>query len=211
MEQAETRSVRPAEILRQAPPAEALSGVLTDYDTQLMVQLRAGNVEAGSSLVRRNFERVARYVARVVRQVPPVEDLTQDVFLQVFKAAPTYQPHARFSTWLYAIATNTARNYLARQARDRRRPLAEEGEEPQLPSRRESAPDQQLNLDELRNRVSDALSRLPVNQRIALTLVEYEELSYEQVADVLDTTVEAVRSLLRRARESLRPMLTGLI
>jgi RNA polymerase sigma-70 factor (ECF subfamily) len=197
----------------QKCPAEVVGRAadLTDLDAQLMLELRAGNTEAGNALVRRNFDRVARYVGRVVRDQRPVEDLAQEVFLQIFKAAGRYEPTAKFSTWLYRIATNTARNYLAQSyVRRRREPDPGQGG-PVVAAGADSAPERQLSLDDLRRRVADALASLPVNQRIALTLCEYEGLSYEQIAAVLDTTVDAVRGMIKRAREALRPKLRGLV
>ena len=195
--------------LRAKPARRTPLAALADLDTQLMLQLGAGDTDAGNTLVRRNFDRVARYVARIVRDRHPVEDLTQDVFLQVFKVANRYEPTARFSTWLYRIATNAARNYLTQAYVKRRRSTVDD--EPPVPARGDTAPERQLSLDELRGRVAAALSSLPVNQRIALTLFEFEGLSYEQIAAVLETTVDAVRSQLKRARETLRPKLRGLI
>jgi RNA polymerase sigma-70 factor (ECF subfamily) len=176
-----------------------------------MLELRAGNAEAGNALVRRNFDRVARYVGRVVRDQRPVEDLAQEVFLQVFRAAGRYEPTAKFSTWLYRIATNIARNYLAQPYVRRRREADPSQSGPVATAGADSAPERQLSLDDLRRRVADALASLPVNQRIALTLCEYEGLSYEQIAAVLDTTVDAVRGMIKRAREALRPKLRGLV
>ena len=197
---------------RQTPAkADAPSGVLSDFDTQLMLQVREGNPDAANALMRRNFDRVSRFIARVVRNPRPIEDLTQDVFYQVLKSAPRYEPNAKFSTWLYRIATNTARNYLSQAYVRKRRDQDPETGKPDPVDRAGSSPDRQLSLDELQARVSAAISSLPVNQRIALTLFQYEELSYEQIATVLDTTVESVRCLLKRGRESLRRKLSGLV
>lgn len=193
--------------------AKARADALADLDTQMMLQVRQGNAEVANSLVRRNFTRVSRYISRVVRDPRSVEDLTQDVFLQVLKSAHRYEPTARFSTWLYRIATNTALNHLnqayVKKQRDRTR--ESDNGQPEIVDRSNSSPERQLSLDELRIRVSAAVSTLPVKQRIALTLFQYEGLSYEQIASVLDTTVESVRSLLSRARAALRAKLSGLL
>lgn len=202
------RSSRP-----QRAPAKPVvpPGVLADLDTQLMLRVREGSPEAANALVRRNFQRVSRYIARLVRRSGPTEDLVQDVFVRVLHSSERYEPTAKFSTWLYRIATNTALNYLNRaHLKDRQEPDPQTGG-PEIPARSDSAPERDMSLDELRDRISLAIASLPVNQRIALTLFEYEELSYEQIAGVLDTTVEAVRSLLKRARGSLRGKLRGLL
>jgi RNA polymerase sigma-70 factor (ECF subfamily) len=187
-------------------PAE----VLSDLDTQLMLQARSGDRDAANTLVRRNFERISRYIARLVTDRRSVEDLTQDVFLRALSRAEQYRPTAKVTTWLYRIATNCSLNHISEKGRRRQAPDAPEGvHEP--PDRRVPTPDQQLNLDELRGRVNEAIDGLPINQRIALTLFEYEQCSYEQIAAILDVTVEAVRSLLMRARTTLRRELRGLI
>jgi RNA polymerase sigma-70 factor (ECF subfamily) len=206
-----------------APPTARQSvdaSALADLDTQLMLALRAGDTSAGNTLVRRNFERVAGYLGRLIRDPVPVEDLAQEVFLQVFKSAPRYEPTARFSTWLYRIATNAARNYLTRSGRRQQRrfgsvePGARAGPDRRIEpaqTRSDATPDQHLSLDEMRARVAAALGSLPVNQRIALTLFEFEGLSYEQIAAILEVSVDAVRGLLKRAREGLRPLLRELL
>ena len=180
-----------------------------DLDTQLMLNAAAGDPEAATSLVDRNRLRIAGYIARLVRDRRVVEDLTQDVFLLALKNADQFRPTAKVSTWLYQIATNTTLNYLKqRSARGKTPPLPTGTYE--LPDRREREPEQQVSQDELRDQVSAALHLLPLNQRIALTLYEYEACSYVQISAVLDTTVESVRSLLRRARLVLRHELHGL-
>jgi RNA polymerase sigma-70 factor (ECF subfamily) len=183
---------------------------LGDYDTQLMLQAARGDPEAATALVRRNFALVSRYVARVVRDARAVEDLAQDVFVQVLTTAPRYTPSARFSTWLYRIATNAALNYL-KQAQIARRAGDPDGIGMELVDRHEPPPDGRISLDELKHRVSEAIGSLPVNQRVALVLFEYENLSYQQIAAVLEVTVEGVRALLTRARATLRTKLQAYV
>ena len=190
---------------------DAQAEAQSDFDTQLMLQVREGNAEAGNTLLRRNFDRVARYIARVVRDQRPIEDLAQDVFLQVLKKAKTYEPTAKFSTWLYRIATNTSLNYIKQAHIKRRREHNPDLDKPVIVDRSGRSPEREVSLDELREQVSTAISSLPVKQRIALMLFEYEDLSYEQIATVLGTNVGAVRSLLKRARQELRGKLDGLV
>lgn len=182
---------------------------LADFDTQLILQARAGDRDAANAFVRRNFPRISRYLARLIGPRRPVEDLAQDVFLQALSHVSDYRPQAKVLTWLYRIATNTALNYLKQPALRRNVAQADE-RAAELVDRHEPSPDRQLSLDELRQRVSVAVNDLPTNQRIALTLFEYEDCSYEQVAAVLDVSVEAVRSLLMRARTTLRAQLRDL-
>lgn len=182
---------------------------LTDLDTQLMLQVRAGDRNAAGTLVRRNHERIARYLSRVVRDQRATEDLTQDVFLRVLSHADQYEPAAKLTTWLYRIATNTALNYL-KQQRGRRVAESSPTPSPEIPDHRTAPPDEALSIDEMQRRVYDAILALPLKQRAALTLLAYEKLSYEQIASVLEVSVEAVRSLLGRARTTLREQLQGL-
>ncbi|TWT40398.1 ECF RNA polymerase sigma-E factor [Phycisphaerae bacterium RAS1] len=199
--------------LRTAPvpqnTADADRSLVADFDTQLMLQLRAGDTDAAAALVRRNLPRVARYVARVVRNPRVVEDLSQDVFVQVLSNARRYRPTARFSTWLYRIATNVAIDYLRRTRAQKPAAELNAGDAASMPLRDRSLnqPERLVFQKELQAAVGNALDRLPPNQRVALTLFELEDFSYEQIAAVLDVTVDAVRSLLPRAKESLRAQL----
>lgn len=180
-----------------------------DIDAQLMVLMRDGDRDAGNQLVRRNAERVARFVSRVVRNPRVIEDLTQDVFKNMVRYAARYEPACKFSTWLYRIATNIALDHLDRAAvRKRENGAMTDGET--LPDRRSERPDKRMSLDELRSAVAAALESLPPNQRIAITLHQYETMSYEQISAIMECSVESVRSLLARARASLRERLGGL-
>ncbi|MBL8880036.1 MAG: sigma-70 family RNA polymerase sigma factor [Phycisphaerales bacterium] len=183
--------------------------VVDDIDAQLMVLMRDGDRDAGNQLVRRNAERVSRFVARVVRNPRVIEDLTQDVFKNMVRYAARYEPACKFSTWIYRIATNIALDYLDRAAvRKRETAAVSDGET--LPDRRSERPDRRMSLDELRAAVAAALESLPPNQRIAITLHQYETMSYEQIAAIMECSVESVRSLLARARVALRERLGGM-
>ena len=184
---------------------------LSDFDTQLMLQVREGNSEAAGRLIRRNFKRVSAYISRIIRQQRAVEDLTNDVFLSVLAHARDYRPQAKFSTWVYRIATNRAFNYLKQSAKHKQVSTALNDREAGIPDRGDARPDRRLQLVELKRRVAEALGQLPVRQRAALTLFEYEAMPYEQIAEILDVSVESVRALLTRARADLRKRLGGLL
>lgn len=191
---------------RHAPaPAEPLA----DLDTQLMLQAAQGDRAAASRLIERNRDRIARYIAQILSDQRAVEDLTQEVFLQALRHADQYRPTAKVTTWLYCIATNLARNHL-KDAGVRRRLAVNPETALDIPDPHEPPPDRQLSLDELKAQVARAIRELPLKQRIALTLCQYEGCSYEQAAVVLDASVEAVRSLLLRARRRLRETLADL-
>ncbi len=194
-----------ADTNRQAAPAVPARDLhpSADPDTQLMLLAAGGDREAADQLVARNRARIAGFITHLVHDRRAVEDLTQDVFFAALRNADQYRPTAKVATWLYRIATNTTLNYLKQRAtRLRAAALPAGAQEPA--DRREPGPEQHVAQDELRHQVSRAIHTLPLNQRIALTLCEYENFSYEQIAMVLDTTVESVRSLLRRARLALR-------
>ena len=190
------------------PPARCVHPS-ADIDTQLMLQVAAGDRGAAAELVDRNRGRIGGYITRLIHDERVVEDLTQDVFLLALKNADQYRPTAKVSTWLYRIATNTTLNYLKQRGVRGKTPKLPDGPR-ELPNRREPEPPQNIAQDELRHQVSAAIHTLPLNQRIALALYEYEDCSYEQIAAVLETSVEAVRCLLRRARLTLRHELEGL-
>lgn len=194
-----------------APPkVDHTTEVLADLDTQLMLQACAGSRDAANALIRRNFPRIARYIARLIGAQHPVEDLTQDVFLQALSHAGQYRPTAKVITWLFRIATNVSLNYM-KQAHVRRRAAERPDGSLEVVDRTAPPPDRQVSLDELKSEVADAVAALPPNQRVAVTLFQYEDCSYEQIAAVLDVTVEAVRSLLMRARTTLRSRLHRLM
>lgn len=209
MPKARSQSVSAQRSIAKATKAGVAARALADFDTQLMLQARSGNTEAANALIRRNFDRISRYVTRLVGRRGPVEDITQETFLRAISRAAEYEPRAKVITWLYRIATNIALN-------DRRRAHAApdaaglpEGS-PEPPDRKAAPPDRQMSLDETRREVARVIADLPMNQRIAMTLFQYEELSYEQIAGVLDTSDEAVRGLLGRARTTLRRKLKRL-
>lgn len=168
-----------------------------------MLRVRDGDMQAAESLIRRNSDRVARYIARLIRTDRAADDLAQDVFLQVLAAAGRYEPTAKFTTWLYRIATNVAISHLNKRS-------VANLDMPEVADSHDDGPDDALSRDELRKTVASAISALPVNQRVALTLFQYEHLSYQQIANVMQVTVEAVRCLLTRARNKLRELLADL-
>lgn len=206
--EAQVRATQPEQTTAPAPALER-AVVVDDIDAQLMVLMRDGDRDAGNQLVRRNADRVSRFVARVVRNPRIIEDLTQDVFKNMVRYAARYEPSCKFSTWLYRIATNIALDHLDRAA-VRRRENGVVKDDESVPDRRADRPDRQLSLDELRAAVAAALEGLPPNQRIAMTLHQYEGMSYEQIATIMDCSIESVRSLLARARTALRERLGGL-
>ncbi|HUU42807.1 MAG TPA: sigma-70 family RNA polymerase sigma factor [Planctomycetota bacterium] len=183
---------------------------MVDPDTQLMLQFTRGDLLAFRKLVRRNEGIVLNLAYRYLSDHAEAEDVVQEVFLKVYGAAESYQPRAKFTTWVYRITVNVCLNRL-RAARTRRGvPLdASDEDEPtlELAEAGAEAPSARLEREELETKVREAMAKLPGAQRTAVLLRRFDELSYEQIAEVMETTVAAVKSLLARARQTLKALL----
>ena len=173
-----------------------------DEDALLMLALRAGDRSAFDALFRRWSAPLLRYLARMLRDAGTAEELVQEVFLRVYRARERYAPEARFSTWLYRIATNLALNELRRP---RRREMHASLDEPGAAPLAAEAPVPESALDarRLAARVEHELAQLPERQRAALCLSAVEGLSYADVAATLEISESAVKALVHRARTAL--------
>jgi len=180
-------------------------------DLELMARVRGGDAEAFTVLVERHQHRVVGTVAKMLGSPNDAEDLAQQVFVRVWKSAPRWEPNAKFTTWLLTITRNLVFNEVRRKNRARLVPL----EEPDDRAPREFAdhavvsPDDALAASELERAINVAIQSLAEQPRMALVLRRYEEMSYEEIAVVLGTTVPAVKSMLFRARNELRERLSG--
>jgi RNA polymerase sigma-70 factor (ECF subfamily) len=173
-----------------------------DDDVHLMLAFQAGEPAAFDALFRRWAAPLLRYLERMVRDAGTAEELVQEVFLRVHRARERYAPEARFSTWLYRIATNLALNELRRpRRREPHRSQDEEG----APALAAEAPDPDAAVDARRlgARVERELAALPEKQRAALCLAAVEGLSYAEVAEALEVSESAVKALVHRARTAL--------
>jgi RNA polymerase sigma-70 factor (ECF subfamily) len=192
-------------------PREAPQRV--DVDAQRMLAFREGDLGAFEQLVRENQAKVLSLVFRFVGNQAEAEDLAQEVFIRVFRTASRYVPRARFSTWLYRVAVNVALNALRARGKlptvslDVGREAAGDAFQRSLADPAAGLPHEDLAGNELAARVREAVDALPENQRIAVILSRYEQLSYEQIGQVLGCSAMAVKSLLSRAREGLRDRL----
>lgn len=178
-----------------------------DTDKELVRRVQKGDKRAFDLLFSRYQHKILSLVSRYLRDAQDVEDVTQEAFIKAFRALPRFRGESAFYTWLYRIAINTAKNHLV--ARSRRPPgvdvdvedaefmdgaeLLKEGESP------ESA----LVRDELSAAIDTAIAQLPDDLRSAVTLREFDGLSYEQIAQIMDCPVGTVRSRIFRARESI--------
>jgi RNA polymerase sigma-70 factor (ECF subfamily) len=189
-----------------------------DHDLELMLRVRRGDAESFDELLRRHRLPLVNYFARMLQNRALAEDLAQEAFLRVYQARHRYQPEAKFTTWLYRIATNLALNAI-RDGKGSTGAADGEGEgregDPEVARVPDSRPtaEQRLLQSERERIIRDAVEALPENQRAAVILHKYQEVDYRQIAQVLGVSESAVKSLLFRAYESLRgrlkPLLTG--
>ncbi len=179
-------------------------------DVRLMRLVSRGDTSAFEELIERHRALVAGTVARMLSSNSDVEDIAQQVFIRVWKSARRYVPRAKFTTWLLKITRNLVFNELRRTKRHAHVPLQSEPgvEDPPVKDETNLAPDASLLELELQRTIEDAILQLPETQRMALVLRRYEQLSYEQIAEVLDLSVPAVKSVLFRARSELRSRLS---
>jgi RNA polymerase sigma-70 factor, ECF subfamily len=182
-------------------------------DAALMVRVGQGDRAAFRTLVERYQGPLTNFLHHLTSDQGQAEELAQDVFLRVYRAAPRYRPDARFTTWLYRIATNLALNALRARARKPTVSLGNDASSELGPGRhsatapREARPDEAFARDELAQIVGRAVRSLPERQRIAVVLHRFEGLSYQAIADVLSSSPDAVDALLRRAKDALRETL----
>jgi RNA polymerase sigma-70 factor (ECF subfamily) len=178
-------------------------------DVRLMQLVAGGDTTAFEQLIERHQTLVAGTVARMLGSNSDVEDIAQQVFIRVWKSAGRYVARAKFTTWLLKITRNLVFNEMRRAKRHPHLPVQMESEADEIPLKDEAtaSPDATLLQAELQEAIEKAIALLPETQRMALILRRYEELSYEEIADVLDLSVPAVKSLLFRARTELRERL----
>ncbi|MBI1732086.1 MAG: RNA polymerase sigma factor RpoE [Gammaproteobacteria bacterium] len=186
-----------------------------DTDQILVQRVKRGEKAAFDALVLRYQSRIISLVSRFVRNPTDALDVTQEAFLKAYRALPSFRGDSAFYTWMYRIAVNTAKNYLAAQMR---RPQEMDSPDPELEQYElESAkvdvatPEHLLLTEEIQNTVAAAIQALPEDLRMAITLRELDGLSYEEIAVAMDCPVGTVRSRIFRAREAidreLKPLL----
>ncbi len=157
-------------------------------------------------LVERYQDRIYRLLARFARDRAEAEDLTQEVFVKLFRKLHTFQQDSAFYTWLYRIAVNTATDWIGRQRR-RRLHLVGEWEPVERPDRDAAGADEPLLDEELRAVTRQILDTLPDKYRTILVLREYEDLAYHEIASVLGCSIGTVESRLFRARQRFKAAL----
>ena len=198
------------------------SGVvaMTRTDVQLMLDVKAGDQQSFELLLQRYRTPLVNFLFRMVRSREQAEDLAQEVFIRVYRAREEYVPTAKFTTWLFRIATNLALNSL----RDHRHqklemsidaPLTadtEDGDErPFEIADKHPTVEQELVEEERKKMIRRAIEKLPEKQRAAVLLHKYQELDYAEIAKILSCSESALKSLLFRAYEVLRVELAPLV
>ena len=181
-----------------------------EVDAELMLRVRQGDQASFGLLLEKHRGPVVHFLYRMVQNQPVAEELAQEVFLRVYRSRDNYEPTAKFTTWLFRIATHLGLNWI-RDGRNEKfhNRLDEEtsdGASKQVPDRSRTV-EQELVYQARLREVRQAIENLPSKQRAAVMMHKYEELEYAQIANVLRCSESAVKSLLFRAYESLRTRL----
>ena len=181
-----------------------------DPDAQLMLRVQRGDMEAFEMLVERYKKPVINLIYRTLRDLTEAEDLAQNVFVQVFKSAHRYKATGKFSTWLFTIARNLSLNEIRRRTRhpafslDAPAPDYEDLPSRQFEDLKSKVPTDSALQSELVEKIDEALASLPESQRTAIVLFRQDELSYEEISEVIGCSLSATKSLIHRGRETLR-------
>ena len=186
-----------------------------ESDQQLVERVQQGDKKAFDLLVSKYQQRILNLVGRFVRNPNDAMDVTQEAFLKAYRALPKFRGDSAFYTWMYRIAVNTAKNYLAVQSRRPMEADQDYDEIEQIDSsgvlRDQATPEHMLLRDEIQDTVVNAIEDLPEDLRTAIMLREVEGLSYEEIAEVMDCPIGTVRSRIFRAREAIDKQLKPLV
>lgn len=185
-----------------------------DHDTQLMVKVSQGDLRAYQELVEKYKGPVINTIYKMIGDASEAEDIAQNVFIQIYKAAPRYQPNAKFTTWMFTIVRNLSLNEIRRRGvhkldslQGSQSPDESERPDPQYADHKAKDSYQVAEQNELERAIDEAIASLPENQRTALILRRYEDMPYEDIAKVLNASVPATKSIIFRAREAMKEKL----
>lgn len=191
------------------------SPYVRDPDVQLMLRVKGGDDDAFAQIVQKYQSRLIGVFANMFADTALAEDLAQEVFLRIYRARQGYEPTAKLSTWIFQIANNLASN--SRRSKGRKKEvqfqLGNSGSqslnlgEGGVADKSGLMPTRQIDKNELQERVQQALGHLNERQRMAVLLHRFEGMSYADIADTMQLSTQAVKSLLSRARENLREVL----
>jgi len=191
-----------------AAVADPVAGELTDAD--VMLRVKAGDDSAFDYLVQKYRRPIINFMYRMAHNTAAAEDLAQEVFLRVYRSRTSYEPSAKFTTWLYRIATNLGVNY-ARDTRYQRpentvnldEPDTDTGQTPDLADKAPNVEEEILRRERLAA-IKQKVEALPERQKMAVLMHKYQQMDYRQIAEVLKLSESATKSLLFRAYETLR-------
>jgi RNA polymerase sigma-70 factor (ECF subfamily) len=191
---------------------------MTTSDEALMLQLQKGDVKSFDLLVKRWEKPLLNHCYRLVNDIALAEDLRQEIFLRVYQAARTYEATAKFSTWVYRIATNLCLDTLAKRQRRKEEPLAHylDADAKDFDERffneafidRSGEPDAVAIETEMKTRVRCALARLPEDQRVVVIMRHYDGLKFHEIAQILGCPVSTVKSRMAAGMQRLSQMLS---
>ncbi len=195
--------------------SEQKSSYLSDPDVLLMMAFKEGDNPSFEKLMVKYFPRVLNFVYRYTNNRAISEEIAQEVFIKVYQNRAKYEPRAKFQTWVFTIARNVSLNELRRKkptfSIDTPVITSQGSINRQFEDEKAVMADQQMLKEERASYVREAISSLPENQRVATILLRYEGLSYAEIAKTMNTTEKAVKSLLSRAKESLKEKLAKFV
>jgi RNA polymerase sigma-70 factor (ECF subfamily) len=184
-------------------------------DQELVRRVQHGDKKAFDVLVRKYQQKIVKLISRYVRDQDEVLDVAQETFIKAYRALAKFRGDSAFYTWLYRIAINTAKNYLVAQSR--RPPDTDIDAEDAVQFdgdsklRETDLPEQLVHRDEVERVIYETIEELPQDLRTAITLREFEGLSYEEIAQAMDCPIGTVRSRIFRAREAIETKLRPLL
>jgi RNA polymerase sigma-70 factor (ECF subfamily) len=185
-----------------------------DPDAELMLGVRDGDEESFGILLDKHKNSLVHFLYRMVQERAVSEELAQEVFLRIYRSRQSYEPTARFTTWMFRIASHVALNWLRDEKNERSQQRLDQGigelRPRELPDRKVSV-EQHMVYESRLQEIRDAIATLPEKQRAAVLMHKYEEMEYSQIAAALDLSESAVKSLLFRAYESLRARLAHMV
>ena len=191
---------------------EAISAL--DMDAQLMLRVREGDNDSFRVLLEKHRNPLVHFLHRMVQDAGASEELAQEVFLRIYRSRSSYEPSAKFTTWMFRIASHLALNWLRDERHDRAAerldgPRAGENRADTARELRDQRPlvEQSLVNETRMREIRDSIALLPARQRAAVLMHKYEEMEYSQIAQALEISESAVKSLLFRAYETLRARL----
>ena len=181
----------------------------SEIDIALMLRVGQQDEQAFEELITRHQNAVIGTAAKMLNSTSEAEDIAQQVFIRLWKSAPRYKPKAKFTTFLFTITKNLVFNESRRRSRKKESSIEEREDDfhLQTPDTQNSSPDKELLQGELQTAIDTAINSLPEKQRMAVILRRYQNMSYDEIANVLELSVSAVKSQLFRARNELRDSL----